>query len=505
MAYINDSRILSVKFIGGTGITDQDYNPESENAQSGKAVAQAVAEAQLGGASIDNIMSDTSENPVQNKVVKKYVDETSEGMAEGVLENHILNNLSPDMSENITIGMVPSGTAVVNYVASQMNDVETVKKQGEKGGTIDILPELESENKLEFKVITVIQNGTVKYNFLDSYKTTPIIELKKGQSIRFYAEGCKFRKLVEFTANDVNTGIEGSIKENFSDFTIKATDGNKYVQVSFPVDSYTRNIYVETRPNIEIEYGVSLNNEQIAQVKKELIGECEYKNMLTGKRWVACGDSLTEGSEEYGTFADGLYKGENMVYPFFVGRRCGVDVVNEAKKGSTLANCPNRTENGQPRVDHFSNTRYQSTEFADADYITIKIGTNDDDNHQKVPIGTIDDTENTTFYGAWNVVLSYLTQTYPKAHIGIIVSNVATLPYVEATIAAATKWGVPYLNMATDPQLPLAYRSIRTDVQDSVKNARNAAFKVNIENDSHPNADWHEFESRLIESWLMTI
>ena len=48
---------------------DQTYSPESENAQSGIAVKEAIKTV------IDSEMSDTSENPVQNKVVKKYVDE----------------------------------------------------------------------------------------------------------------------------------------------------------------------------------------------------------------------------------------------------------------------------------------------------------------------------------------------------------------------------------------------------------------------------------------------
>ena len=44
MAYINGNKVLSVDLVGGTGLTDQEYNPESENAQSGKAVAEAVKE-----------------------------------------------------------------------------------------------------------------------------------------------------------------------------------------------------------------------------------------------------------------------------------------------------------------------------------------------------------------------------------------------------------------------------------------------------------------------------
>ena len=40
---MNDKRILNIPFIGGgSGFVDQAYNPESENAQSGKAVAEAI-------------------------------------------------------------------------------------------------------------------------------------------------------------------------------------------------------------------------------------------------------------------------------------------------------------------------------------------------------------------------------------------------------------------------------------------------------------------------------
>ena len=48
---------------------DQTYSSGSKNAQSGIAVEEAIKTV------TDTAMSDTSENPVQNKVVKKYVDE----------------------------------------------------------------------------------------------------------------------------------------------------------------------------------------------------------------------------------------------------------------------------------------------------------------------------------------------------------------------------------------------------------------------------------------------
>lgn len=224
--------------------------------------------------------------------------------------------------------------------------------------------------------------------------------------------------------------------------------------------------------------------------------EFEYRNMLTGKKWVACGDSFTQGVASEGAFTEGMYTGKNKVYPYYIGNRCGMNVINEAIGGTTMTYL-GTMENA------FSNLRYQQIP-ADADYITLKFGINDDTYHQNAPIGTIDDTTNATFYGAWNVVMEHLITNHTTAHIGIIVTNGSVGGYAEATIAIAKKWGIPYLDMATGEQVPLSIRSNRSDVCNAAKNIRMNTFRVS-ETDTHPNAVAHEYESRYIEAWLMTI
>ena len=222
-------------------------------------------------------------------------------------------------------------------------------------------------------------------------------------------------------------------------------------------------------------------------------------NPLYGKKYVACGDSFTEGdfkgsvTDDY-IFTEGDYEGCKKVYPFYIGRRNKMTVVNEAKCGSTL------TMGGRKPL---SGDRLYAIP-ADADYITIKIGINDDEKHQKMPIGTIDDEENTTFCGAWNVVLGYLTENFPDARIGIIVTNGATRPIVDATIEAAKKWGIPYIDLATDESLPLMLRSLREDVSEEEKIKRNEEFRVSSTN-GHPNERAHEFESYIIENWMKSL
>lgn len=225
-------------------------------------------------------------------------------------------------------------------------------------------------------------------------------------------------------------------------------------------------------------------------------------NVLEGKKWVACGDSFTHGdftnspTDDY-IFTDGLYAGRYKVYPFFIGRRNKMTIVNEAVNGSTLTHISGTSI-------AFSDTRYQNIP-SDADYITIKLGINDDTGHRDCPIGTINDNTNGTFYGAWNVVLDYLIQHHPQAKIGIIITNGSTLDIVNATIAIAQKWGIAYLNEATDEQCSFMFRSNRTDVVASVRTFRDSYWFVDATLNHHPNAMAHEYESTVIENWLRSL
>lgn len=221
-------------------------------------------------------------------------------------------------------------------------------------------------------------------------------------------------------------------------------------------------------------------------------GLYEYRNMLTDKVWYACGDSFTASVSE--KFDEGAYAGQNKVYPFFIGRRCGIKVRNLAVGGQTMAAVEGMT-------NCFSKDIYKNV-GADANYITIRLGINDD--NKNVPIGTINDTDNTTFYGSWNVVMEYLITNHPFAHIGIIVPNGADSDYVEAVKAIAVKWGVPYLDFATGEQTPLLHRTQRTEVCSTARNLRHNAFIVG-DGDTHPNADAHEYQSYCIENWLMSL
>ena len=425
-------------------------------------------------------------------------------MVDGTVYNgeDIVSSNEADVLRNL----INEANEAIDYIEHRFESEVTAELQEQIDGAVkkigklpvDVLQSIALTENQAFSGID--SKGVMQYKSATGYMLTDFIPLKKGETLTFNGT---YRMLCAFTSD--NLAIADSYKtSNQTDFTYTAADSDQYVQVVYHINSGTHSIMTEGSGLVEIEEGVYLNQTQLDQVRDAILPEYEYKNMLTGKKWVACGDSLTEGSSALtDKFTSGLYAGQKKTYPFFVGNRCGMDVVNLAKSGSTLSVCGTSTD--VLSVQMFDENEKYLKEFADADYITIKIGTNDDSKHQNKPANNPPENWLDNFSDAWDTVLSYLTSNYPKKHLGIVVSNVADIDVVYRTIASATKWGVPYLNMATDPQLPLAYRSIRTDVTQSAKDARNAAFKVNVENDSHPNADWHEFESRLIESWLMTI
>lgn len=227
-----------------------------------------------------------------------------------------------------------------------------------------------------------------------------------------------------------------------------------------------------------------------------------YNSPLTWKTWYPCGDSFTFGDfagiDDY-RFTSGRYVGYNKTYPYHIGNRTNINVKRASVSGETMA-----AYSGGTVVFSDENYAYGYKSVAnDADYVTLWFGIND--SGHSIPIGTIDDDDNTTFYGAWNVVLDDLTTRCTKAHIGIIVSNNLSASYVDAVIAVAKKWGIPYLDLNYDNNIPLMHCSLRPDASDAIKEKRNAQFAINYGTNNHPNLLAHEYESYFIEEWLKTL
>lgn len=225
-------------------------------------------------------------------------------------------------------------------------------------------------------------------------------------------------------------------------------------------------------------------------------------NILYDKKWVACGDRFTHGG--YNTsdgfdssvyvYQDGRLAGQNIVYPYIIGLRNNMDIVNLATGGQTMAASSNSFM-----------TRYQNID-ADADYITIMLGIND--KLQGIPVGTLEDAVNTTFCGAFNIAMEHILENHPFAHIGIMVSHGTNEEIMEATRGIAERWGVPYLDYGS-PHVPLMNRYTWRNVCAKAQEIREKNFCVISDGvtptNSHPNTAAHEYESTFIEAWLRTL
>lgn len=254
-----------------------------------------------------------------------------------------------------------------------------------------------------------------------------------------------------------------------------------------------------------------LSDKNVAMAKERL--GIISDNVLEGKKWAVAGDSFTEGGWSSGQaplLQSGKYAGQKAVYPYIIGNRNNMEIQNIFRAGRTLAH---------PADDTFTNTfadNYQNV-AADADYLTIYLGINDshhrpnasgsdgEDTTGEITLGTITDNTTATYYGAWNVILTWLITNRPNLKIGIIVTNGAeTDDYRVASIAIAKKFGIPYIDLNGDERTPCMIRSTNADVASDVRTLRTNNWRISSSN-SHPNEACHVYESTIIENFLRSL
>ena len=246
-------------------------------------------------------------------------------------------------------------------------------------------------------------------------------------------------------------------------------------------------------------------------------------DVLRGKKWAVFGDSFTADGGTGTKLTTGTYSGQNYVYPYIIGNRTGMDVLPFCNGGRTLA-YPAEAGEFTNSATCPTDSRYYQNVPEDVDYITFQLGINDshhasgdsgtdgEETEGIIPIGTIDDADTSTYYGAWNVVLTWLIENRPFAHIGILVSNGCDSDdYRTAQIAIAKKYGIPYIDLNGDERTPVMIRSTNPDISSAVKTLVNIKQAVDYDGtvsgsvNRHPNDAAHEYESRFIENFLRTI
>jgi len=265
--------------------------------------------------------------------------------------------------------------------------------------------------------------------------------------------------------------------------------------------------------SFEVWYRADIPLKKHLNNQEEALLQNAQGNILHGKKYVACGDSFTSGDFHECVDENGR-QGENSpdfydselgmfkAYPWFIAKRNQMELVNEAVGGSTMA-LSTEYQNGQQPIDYrspFSHERYLNIP-EDADYITLMFGLNE----QSIPLGTADDTDNTTVLGAWNKVLDHLIATHPYAKIGIIIADAWMWQEMhDGILAIAQKWGIPCLDLKNGSNIPLLTGGKLNGVCERAKELRDAAFRISDSN-PHPNVNAHEYRSTIIENFLRSL
>ena len=103
-------------------------------------------------------------------------------------------------------------------------------------------------------------------------------------------------------------------------------------------------------------------------------------NILYGKKWVACGDSFTykgyattDGFDEsVYKYQDGRFVGKNIVYPYIIGLRNNMDIVNIATGGQTMAASDNSFMTRYADIDADADYAYNYRKYVNNDRLVAK-------------------------------------------------------------------------------------------------------------------------------------
>ena len=317
----------------------------------------------------------------------------------------------------------------------------------------------------------------------------------------FYLIGLKYAGIMCYNANGLYLG---EVTAEPTRMYVDLLENTQYVGLNF------------IKANQEENY---LENGYI--IFNSLLKKIIPSNILYGKKWVVVGDSFSAWSNEQ--YADGRYK----TYKWFIQERNNMKIVDMTASGRTMA---------YPNDHTFDNafakpTLYQSIP-TDADYITIMLGINDESHLAQyspdgestagyITLGTIDSVDTGSFYGAWNVVMQWIFEHCPNAHVGIIITNglgkqgpdglydeIGEEIY-QALKDIVQRWNVPFIDLnGGDGKTPMMQRGIYpTGTPAALIAAKWNAFATSPTSpmNGHTNVAGHLYSSTFIENFLRSL
>ena len=219
----------------------------------------------------------------------------------------------------------------------------------------------------------------------------------------------------------------------------------------------------------------------------------KVSNVLWGKKYVAIGDSFTDAIGTEKIEEDGAFKGSPKVYPYIIGSRNNMGVLNQGASGTTLN-------------QYIVNRKFESIPN-DVDYITIWFGIND--RGHGIQIGTATDKVETwsnekagSTGAAFNYIFEWIFTNRPFVHVGVIITDFAEQERRNVIIECCKRWGVAFLDLY-NPTIPMIRtRGEQIEIDPKIKEIRDKQFSLNGVQDMHPNNKAHQWQSTIIENFM---
>lgn len=244
------------------------------------------------------------------------------------------------------------------------------------------------------------------------------------------------------TVAKLTTGFSSWYDENFewkstwgTTRQTRVPKGVKYLRAITNTTNVDKEMVIKgyEYPTSYIPYGIETFDNSMDVIDTDKLRA--LTSNLYGKKWAFLGDSLS----------DYLFS-----YPHLIGPKYNMRLVHMALSGRSMAKRGEPTDTTYPPLINI----YQSVP-EDVDIITVWIGTNDKGSN--VAIGSIDSMDETTFMGAYNVMLKWLIENRPKAKILLITpmqrsdstgqTGTPLIDYVNAVEQLGMKYGKRVLNM----------------------------------------------------------
>ena len=222
---------------------------------------------------------------------------------------------------------------------------------------------------------------------------------------------------------------------------------------------------LESVPNIIAngEYiTISTSDGRFTAKGKHRIEAVNLQNPLYKKSALFMGDSICWAGDR--TATDKVGRG----WAGRIGAYNNMTVYNYGVSGARISKDVG-SNGGRHCMSEFIDTVYATVDSVD--YVILEGGTNDADYLRDAPdrLGTFDETDfggeydNTTFYGALDMLFHKATTYYPNAKIGYIVaqqmgkayddSAVRRRQYFEYAMQVCKKWSIPFINLWDEGQI----------------------------------------------------